>query len=410
MNLTFEENLARLAEVTVKVGLALKPGQEILVTAPLESFPLVRAITKAAYKSGASLVTTLYSDDQDVLSRYQYAPRDSFEKVPLWLIDGMTKAFDSDVARLAITGGDPALLKDQDPGLIATQSKAMAQAAQKISELITSFAVNWSIVAYPSPSWAKLVFPGDSKEAAVQKLWQAIFEISRVDQPNPVATWKTHLEGLEAKVQLLNAKRYAALRFQGPGTDLSVGLAEDHVWAGGANTAKNGVVCVPNIPTEEVFCMPHKDQVEGYVRSTKPLSLRGQLIDGIKVRFAQGKVVEVSASQGEETLKKLLETDQGAARLGEVALVPHSSAVSQSGILFYNTLFDENAASHIALGRAYTENLRNAASMSPEEQAAKGYNDSLIHVDWMIGSDQVDVDGITSGGQAEPLMRAGEWV
>lgn len=409
MGLTFEEKLNRLAEVTVQVGLALKPGQEIVATAPIEAVALVRAITEAAYKAGGSLVTTLYGDDADTLARYKFAPRDSFEKVPGWLIGGMTQAFENDVARLAITGGNPALLKDQDPALIATQGKAAAQASQRITELITGLAVNWSMVAFPSPSWAVRVFPDLPQDAAVQKLWEAIFKVSRVDQPDPVAAWKAHTDGLQAKVDLLNAKRYAALHFRGPGTNLRVGLAEGHLWKGGTGKAKNSVVFVPNIPTEEVFTMPHKDRVEGYVSSSLPLSLRGQLVDGIRVRFEAGKVVEVSAKQGQETLSQLLQTDEGASRLGEVALVSSSSPVSQSGILFYNTLFDENAASHIAFGQAYSENLEHADQMGEAEKVARGANQSLIHIDWMIGSGQVDVDGVMQSGQTEPLMRLGEW-
>ena len=208
----------------------------------------------------------------------------------------------------------------------------------------------------------------------------------------------------------LNHKRYSALHFKGPGTDLLVGLADDHLWAGGATRAKNGAVCNPNIPTEEVFTTPHKDRIEGYVQSTKPLSYLGSLLEGIEMRFEKGRVVEARAKSGTDVLNRLLQTDEGARSLGEVALVPHSSPIAQSGLLFYNTLFDENAASHIALGQAYSECIQGGGQLIPEELAAKGANSSLIHIDWMIGSEEIDVDGITASGQAEPLMRRGEWV
>jgi aminopeptidase len=208
----------------------------------------------------------------------------------------------------------------------------------------------------------------------------------------------------------MNDKRYAALHFRGPGTDLTVGLADEHCWCGGAEYAKNGILCNPNIPTEEVFTTPHRLRVEGTVSSTKPLSHQGTMIEGIRVRFENGSIVEVHASKGQEVLEKMISTDEGARRLGEVALVPHSSPISASGILFFNTLFDENAASHIALGEAYTTCITNGGQMKPEELVSRGSNESLIHVDWMIGSNQIDVDGITASGEAEPLMRQGEWV
>lgn len=344
------------------------------------------------------------------LARYRFAPSDAFDYAPAWLYEGMAEAYAAGAARLAITGQNPALLKGQDPDRISRASKAQSIANRRALELIASFHINWSIVAYATVDWAKMVFPDLAEGQAVEKLWEAIFKASRLDTDDPVAAWAAHNANLHKRVQFLNEKRYAALHFKGPGTDLKVGLADDHVWSGGAAVAKNGVVCNPNIPTEEVFTTPHKDRVEGYVSSSKPLAHQGSLLDGIRVRFEGGRIVEASAKVGEDILKQLLETDEGARRLGEVALVPHSSPIAQSGILFYNTLFDENAASHIALGQAYSECIRGGDRLSREELAARGANASLIHVDWMIGSNEIDVDGITHTGQAEPLMRRGEWV
>jgi aminopeptidase len=406
----FANKLDRLAQIAVRVGLNLQPGQELVMTAPIEALELTRKITEHAYKAGASLVTTLFSDDAATLARFQHAWPDSFDKAPAWLYRAMAEAYRSGAARLAVSGQNPVLLKGQDPERVARASKAQAIAYQPALELITAFHVNWSIVSYATPSWAKAVFPHEVEEVAVSKLWEAIFRASRVDGDDPVAAWEAHNRQLKERVDFLNARRYQALHFRGPGTDLKVGLAEGHLWVGGRSPAKNGVVCNPNIPTEEVFTTPHKDRVEGYVSSSKPLSYQGSLIEGIWVRLEGGQIVEARARQGEEVLRKLLETDEGARRLGEVALVPHSSPIAQMGLLFYNTLFDENAASHIALGQAYSECIVNGERLSREELAARGANSSLIHVDWMIGSKEMDVDGLTHNGNLEPLMRSGEWV
>jgi aminopeptidase len=276
--------------------------------------------------------------------------------------------------------------------------------------MIAGFDINWTIVSAATPAWARSVFPDDPEEVALAKLWQAIFSASRVDTPDPIAAWESHNANLQTRTRMLNDKNYAALHFRGPGTDLRVGLADGHEWNGGSTAAKNGIVCNANIPTEEVFTTPHKDRVDGTVTSTKPLSYNGTLIQDIQVKFEGGRIVESKARTGEAVLNKVLDTDEGARRLGEVALVPYSSPISQSGLLFFNTLFDENASSHIALGQAYSKCIRNGGSMSEEELASHGSNKSLIHIDWMIGSDRIDVDGITQDGRSEPLMRGGEWV
>ncbi len=406
----FETQLDQLAQVAVHVGLGLREGQELIVTAPIEAAPLARKIAEHAYRAGSPLVTVLYDDDAATLLRYQHAPESAFDQTQKWLFDGMAAAFQSGAARLHIAGNDPNLLRGQNPESVARANRARSLAYRPVMELITTHHINWTIVAYPHPAWARVVFPELTEQEAVQKLWEAIWKASRLDTPDPVATWKAHNQNLSERVAYLNQKHYSALHFKGPGTDLLVGLADDHVWAGGAVQAKNGVVCNPNIPTEEVFTAPHKDRIEGYVRSTKPLSYQGSLLEEIEVRFEKGRVVEAKARSGSEVLERILQTDEGARSLGEVALVPHSSPIAQSGILFYNTLFDENAASHIALGQAYSESIRGGSRLSPQELAAKGANSSLIHIDWMIGSSEVDVDGISPSGQSEPLMHGGEWV
>jgi aminopeptidase len=278
-------------------------------------------------------------------------------------------------------------------------------------ELITRHEINWTIVANATPAWARAVFPNENEETAVAQLWDAIFATTRIDVADPVAEWRAHDQRLQRRAGLLNERRYASLHFQnGAGTDLRVGLADDHLWLGGGTTAGNGAACIPNLPTEEVFTTPHKDRVDGTVRSTKPLSYQGTLIEDIVVKFEKGRVIEASAKAGETVLRRMIETDDGARRLGEVALVPHSSPISKSGLLFWNTLFDENAASHIALGQAYSTCIRGGDSLDPAQLAAKGANESLIHVDWMIGSGDMNLDGIRADGGSEPVMRRGEWV
>lgn len=401
--------LDKLAEVAIKVGLQLQKGQDLVLTAPLAAVPLVRLITAHAYKAGASTVTTFYSDEETTLARYRHGHYESFDRAPNWLYDGMAKAYENGAARLAIAGDNPMLLAEQDPAKVGRANKANSIAYKPALEHISNFDINWNICSYPNPSWAKLVFPDMPIEEAVRKLADAIFAASRVDRDDPVAAWAEHNAELKKRSTWLNGERFAALHFTGPGTDLTVGLADGHEWHGGASTAKNGVTCNPNIPTEEVFTTPHALKVEGHVSSTKPLSHQGTLIDNIQVRFEGGRIVKAKASKGEAVLNKVLDTDEGARRLGEVALVPHSSPISASGVLFYNTLFDENASCHIALGQCYSKCFLDGASLSQDQIKAQGGNSSLIHIDWMIGSDKVDIDGLRADGSKVPVMRKGEW-
>lgn len=401
--------LDKLAEVTVRVGLNLQPGQDLMLTAPVAALPLVRLIAKHAYAAGAGVVTPILSDEQITLARYAHAQDASFDRAPTWLYEGMAKAFSANTARLAIVGDNPMLLANEDPEKVSRANRANSKAYQPALEKIAGFDINWNIIAFPGTAWAKEVFPDDADDVAVRKLADAIFAASRVDVEDPVAAWQAHNAALRTRTEWLNRERFSALHFTGPGTDLTVGLADGHLWQGGASKAKNGVICNPNIPTEEVFTTPHALRVEGHVTSTKPLSHQGSLIDDIRVRFEGGRIVEAKAARGEVVLNKVLDTDEGARRLGEVALVPHSSPISKSGILFYNTLFDENASCHIALGQCYAKCFEGGDTITPEQIAAQGGNSSLIHIDWMIGSGEVDIDGVREDGSRVPVMRQGEW-
>ena len=412
------QRLDTLAQVAVRVGLGLdgprteatpSAVQELLITAPLEALPLVRRITEHAYKAGIGLVTTMFVDEQALLTRYRFARDESFDRAACWLHDGIANAYRTGAARLGITGGDPGLLAAEDPARVARVNLAASKASRPALELITRHEINWSIVAAATPAWAKVVFPNEPEELALEKLWQAIFAASRLDVADPVAGWKQHSANLRQQAALLNSKRYHSLHYRGPGTDLTIGLAEDHLWMGGGTVAGNGIACLPNIPTEEIFTTPHCQRAEGLVTSTKPLSYQGTLIEEIVVRFSGGKVVEARAKTGQTVLERMLDSDAGARRLGEVALVPHSSPISATGLLFSNTLFDENAACHIAMGQAYSSCIENGETMDAAALAEHGANESLIHVDWMIGSGKIDIDGVAASGEREPLMRGGEW-
>ncbi len=409
---SLDQKLDRLAEVAVRVGLGLKAGQELVMTAPTDALPLVRKITEHAYKAGAKLVTTLFSDDAATLARYQFAPADSFDYAPSWFYDGIATAFGSGAARLAISGANPSLLAAEDPDKVSRANVATSKAYKPAMELITRHEINWTIVAAATPAWAALVFPNDPPELALEKLWEAIFTISRITSDDPVAAWQQHGAEIGRRVDLLNDKHFHALRFfsDDGSTDLTVGLADRHLWAGGGGLSGNGCHTQANIPTEECFTTPHRDRVDGVVTATKPLSHQGTMIEDIRCTFRNGKIVEATATAGEQALNKLISADEGARYLGEVALVPFHSPIAQSGILFYNTLFDENAASHIALGQSYATCLIGGDKMTDEELAELGANESLIHVDWMIGGPKVHVDGLDTSGAAQPLMRNGNWV
>lgn len=403
------EMLDRLAEVSIQVGLNLQKGQNLIITAPVEALPLVRRLSAEAYRRGAGIVTSMLSDDILTLDRYRFASDESLDAAPDWMFNAMANAFDNNTARLAVSAANPLLLSEQDPSRVARAGKSMSMASKPAMERITNFVTNWNIVSFPGAAWAKKVFPDLSESDAISELAKAIFSISRVDNPDPIGAWKLHQETLNERQEWLNTQNFHALRYKAPGTDLEIGLADGHEWKGGASTAKNGITCTPNIPTEEVFTTPHSHRVNGVVRASKPLVHRGTLIDGIEVVFEDGKITDAKASKGEEVFLNLIDTDEGARRLGEVALVPHSSPISKSGLLFYNTLYDENASSHIALGQCYSKCFKDDIGINPEAVREAGGNSSNIHVDWMIGSERMDIDGITADGNIKSVMRGGEW-
>ena len=416
MSSEFERNLEKYAEVIVKVGLNLQPDQRLLIGAPrqgaygvsIELSPLVRLITKKAYQVGAKLVDVLWEDEQVRLIRFQHAPRDSFEEFPTWRTTASFNISKEDDAMLLVVAGNPDLLTGQDTDLILVSHKAYFKYNKPSTDLRRSGMGNWLGIAAPVKGWANKVFPDIPAADRMAKFWDVIFDICRVKEKDPMVAWEKHITQLTVRSDFLNRKKYSALKYNAPGTDLTIGLPKNHIWKSANMTTKSGIINTVNMPTEEIFTIPHKDKVEGVITSTKPLPTE-VLIEGLKLRFSNGKVVEASATKGENYLRKLLETDEGASRLGEVALVPNSSPISQSGILFYNILIDENASCHIALGNGIKACLENGLKMSNEEFLAAGGNQCLFHIDFMVGSDKMKIEGIKEDGIAEPIMQNGEW-
>lgn len=416
MTSEFDQMLQKYADLAVKVGLNLQAGQRLLITEPLYSSgvlihtaPLIRRIATSAYRAGAKFVDVMWSDDQLQLIRFQHAPRDSFSEYPTWLSNGMLEYVKRGDAVLSVFANDPDLLRDQDPGLVGTAQQTSWHHIHPAMEYITRNATNWLAISAAASGWAAKVFPGVPQPEQETTLWNTIFEVCRVNQVDPISAWQDHIKELVTRSDYLNRKQYMALKYTAPGTDLTIGLPRGHIWKSGHLTSENGIAFTANLPTEEVFTLPHKDKADGVVKASRPLSYGGTLVENFSLNFAGGRVVSVTADKGEAVLRELIETDEGAARLGEVALVPHSSPISQSGLLFYNTLFDENAASHVALGAAYKFSVQGGSTMSDDEFAAIGGNSSLVHVDFMIGSAELDIDGLAEDGTAEPIMRGGEW-
>jgi aminopeptidase len=414
--LPLEQLLPLYAEVTVKIGLNLQPGQRLLILGPvanggasLDAAPLVRHVAAMAYAAGAPLVEVLWGDEPLQGVRFKCARRDTFKQFSAWLPGALVAHVEAGHAVLSIYANDPDHLKDEPPELVSMLQQTTARAVRPFREHLSRNQTNWCVVAAAAPAWAARVFPAAEPNQQLDRLWGAIARLCRLEHPDPVAAWETHLNELHTRTEQLNRKRYTALRYSAPGTALTIGLPDGHLWIGGRSSSAAGIAFAPNVPTEEVFTMPHKDRVDGTVRSTKPLSYGGTLIDGFSLRFAEGRVVEVRAEQGEAVLRTLIETDPGAARLGEVALVPQKSPIAQTGLLFYNTLFDENAASHVAIGAAYKFTLQRGEAMSDDEFERAGGNRSATHVDFMIGSAALDIDGVLGDGRVEPLMRCGDW-
>jgi len=399
----------KYAELALKTGVNLQKGQALMIRSTIESADFTRIVVRKAYELGAKDVHVNWSDDELTLLKYENAPDEVLANFPDWQVKLHEDFVKDGGAVLSILTPNPDLLKDIDPSKIAMANKASAEKMTTFQEYVMNDKVTWSIISIPSGDWAQKVFPEQSRTEAIASLWDAIIKTVRIDQEDPIVAWDAHNETLRVAREVLNERNYKKLVFKAPGTNLEIGLPQGHIWHGGAAESEDGIIFNPNMPTEEVFCMPHKYEVEGTVSSTMPLNYGGSVIDDFSLTFKEGKVVDFKAEQGEEALKHLLDIDEGSRRLGEVALVPHESPISQAGIIFYNTLFDENASCHIALGKAYPTNLEGGSSMNKEELDKHGANDSLTHVDFMIGSAELDIDGVKEDGSVEPVFRKGSW-
>ncbi|GFN31946.1 aminopeptidase [Paenibacillus xylaniclasticus] len=407
--LSFEQKLNNYADIIVKIGANIQPGQSLMLHASIESPELVRLVVKKAYEAGAYQVKVVWTDDAVSRIRYELAPEQSFLEAPKWSAGEKLEMAEQGAAAVTISSADPDLLKGIPQERIRNADRTLRQANEKYRQLSQAFKFSWSLATVPSPAWAAKVFPDVPAEEQVPKLWEAIFRMVRADQPDPIAAWNAHIAQLHAKAKYLNEKQYKKLYYKGPGTDLTIEMPDDHVWLGGGKQNGQGVWFVPNLPTEEVYSAPLRTGVNGTVSSTKPLSYNGNIIDRFSFTFENGRVVKAAAEQGEEALLGLLETDEGAKYLGEIALVPHRSPISDSNILFYKTLFDENASCHLAIGSAYASCIKGGSSLSQEELLARGLNRSMAHTDFMVGSGELNIYGVTKEGVKEPVLLNGNW-
>lgn len=405
-----ETNLEKYAELAVKVGINLKEQEGLIIAGNVDTLPLARKIMKKAYALGAKHVEFQLNDDEMTLIRYGNAKGFVFESYPEWKVDSLEAMYKDNYHHIFISAPDPELLKNVDGDVVATSQKSASLAMSPVMKYRMTGITKWNIIAMPSIPWAKSVFPDLEEDAAIDALWEKIFQATRVDQENPIKAWEIHDANIKKYRNFLNEKQFEKLVMTGPGTDLEVFLAEDHFWMGGSKQSQAGDSYVANMPTEEVFTTPHRLKVNGKLKATKPLSLNGKLVDNFGFTFKDGKVVDFYAEKGYEVLEKLMENDDGAKYLGEVALVQDDSPISNTGILFNNTLFDENASVHFALGRAYAYAMQNGSNMTQEELEAKGANFSLIHVDFMVGGPELQVVGYKKDGTAVELFKDGNWV
>lgn len=401
--------LKKYAELTVRSGLNIQEGQILAINAHLESAAFTRELVREAYKQGAKRVHVDWGDTETQRIHFEEMPEESLKEFPKWRKEMFQELVNNNGAILQLTGTDPSGLAGVDPSRIQLAQQAAGKELKFFQAAQLKGDINWCIIGVPTEKWAKQVFPEVTTEEAVENLWEKIFETVRLDQEDPVLAWEEHAENLHAKINYLNEKHFKTLHYKAPGTDLSIELHPDHLWLGAGDKSTSGVTFLPNMPTEEVFTAPKSTGVNGKVTSTKPLALHGNLIENFSFTFKDGKVIDFTAEKGYDTLKAMLETDENAKYLGEVALVPDASPISQSGITFFNTLYDENASCHIALGNAITTNIKDGGTLSEEELKASGANQSMVHTDFMIGSPSLDIDAETHDGECIALFRNGNW-
>lgn len=407
---SYEHFLDNYASLIVSAGVNIQKGQLLVIQTPIECADFARRIAQKAYEAGAKDVVMNWRDELFTKMRYLNAPEEVFGEFADWQKEYYQYYTDRGAAFISIAANDPELLKEVDPKRVAMVQKTNSTHLAEHREKLMSNENSWCVASVPTKAWAMKVFPEKTAEEALEALWTAILASVRADQDDPTQSWEEHKKALRERMAFLNQYNFRRLRYRNAlGTDLIVGLPEGHLWLGGAEKTKSGVEFIANIPTEEVFTLPHKNEVDGVVYSSKPLNYQGNLIDRFSLTFKEGKVVDCSAMIGEEVLRNLIATDEGASRLGEVALVPFDSPISNSNILFYNTLFDENASCHLAFGKAYPVCIEGGEAMDKTALNEAGVNDSLVHVDFMIGTSDLTIDGQTADGQWIPVFRDGNF-
>ena len=405
----FEEKLSKYAKLVVEVGINVQKGQIVVIRTPIEGAELTRMMTKAAYECGAKKVYVEYSDEIISKMTYEYATKETLSEFPEWETKKYEELVKQNAAFISISASNPDLLKDIPSEKIAAVQKASGLGLATFRKAVGNSEVCWCVVSMPTKAWSQKVFPGYEVEEAMEKLWDKIFLVNRINEEDPVAAWQAHTDYLSDKCTYLNEKRIKRLHYTAPGTDLYVELPEKHKWEGGGEYSTKGTYFVANMPTEEVFTMPHKYGVNGILKATKPLVYAGNLIEDFSFEFKEGKIVRYEAAKGKEILGKLIETDEGAHYLGEVAIVPNSCPVSQTNTLFYNTLFDENASCHFAIGSSYPTNIEGGVTMSDEELEAHGANTSMTHNDFMVGSSELTIEAQSQNGERFYILKKGEW-
>ncbi|MCH4239448.1 MAG: aminopeptidase [Oscillospiraceae bacterium] len=405
-----QESLKKYAHLIVHKGCNLKKGQELYISARLEAASLVRLVTEEAYKAGAKTVTLDWSDEKTSRLRYDYEPLEEFEHFPKWKSEMYNGVAERGGAILSILSDDPLNFAGVDPKKVTTSRKASKSACKSFYDGMDFGHNVWCIVGAASPVWAKRVFPNLPGPAALSRLWEAIFHSVRVDTPDPEKAWDEHRRSFEKRCAFLNEKQFDKLVYHNSiGTDITLGMPKNHVWQGGGSQTVDGVYYFPNMPTEEIFCTPDRTRTNGTVHSALPLSYQGVMIDDFSITFQDGKAVSCSAATGEDALQAIIDTDDGSKMLGECALIPNQSPISDMGILFYNTLYDENAACHFALGMGFPECVKGGLDKTKEDLMKLGINDSSTHVDFMLGTKDLSITGITADGEEVPIFRNGNW-
>ncbi|MDR2834000.1 MAG: aminopeptidase [Streptococcaceae bacterium] len=405
----FDTLLEKYARLIAEVGVGVAKGHTVTVNIAVDQAPLARLISKACYELGAAEVLFLWNDDATGRDFLKFADDDRIENVAQWKLTQQDEVIERKASRISVVSQDPAAFDGVDPKRIATFQTVMGKAMLPTRIATQSNQLSWLVCGAAGLGWAKKVFPELSDEEAVDALWDQIFKTTRIYEEDPVAAWRAHAKLLQDKADEINKEKFDAFHYTAPGTDIVFGMPKNYRFEGAGSVNSRGEEFIANMPTEEVFAAPDANRVDGYIVSTRPLSYAGTIIDGMKFTFKDGKVVDFSAEKGEDVLRSLLDTDEGARRLGEIALVPDPSPISQSGITFFNTLFDENASNHLALGSAYAFSIEGGTEMSEEELIAAGLNRSNVHVDFMVGSPEMNIDGIREDGTRVPIFRNGDW-